>query len=390
MFGTGDLRVVHVITSLGRGGAEQMLCKLLRAMAGKPMINDVVALGGDMDMADEIRALGVRVIDLGMAATLDGLQAARKLRRILSDRRPHIVQSWLYHADLMATLAHMTSRTPARLVWNLRCSDMELARYATRTRMIVQCLRMLSRRPDLVLANSRAALDAHLARGYRPRATAIIPNGFDVAAYRPDASARSRLRSMLDLPQQALIVGTVARVDAMKDYDNLLAASERLTTPDVHYVFIGKDTDALVAKQRRAFRTRMFGLGTRQDIAALMPGFDLLCLPSAFGEGFPNVLGEAMACGIACVATDVGGSADVIGAAGRVVPRSDPDALAAALDELLQRPQLRVSLGALGRRRVEQEFDIRQIAARYIDTYRTLAQPARDQVNDGKPSLGTR
>ena len=169
------------------------------------------------------RDAGARVHELGMSGARDMPRALWRLRRIVGAVQPDIVQSWLYHADLLATLA-AGAAPHARLVWTIRCSDMALARYGRGTAIVLGLLARLSHRPDLVLANSRAGLDWHLKRGYRPRAEDLIPNGFDLARFRPDPPAGAAARRALGIPQDALVVGTVARVDPMKDYDTFLAA----------------------------------------------------------------------------------------------------------------------------------------------------------------------
>jgi glycosyltransferase involved in cell wall biosynthesis len=362
------VRVLHVITGLGQGGAETMLAKLIEAL---PEITHVVVpLARDLALAPRIAAAGAEVIPLGMRGPLGLPAAVARLAALIRRVRPDVIQSWLYHADLAATLARAVAFSRAPLAWSLRCSDMDLARYAPATRLVVRALARLSGVPAVIASNSEAGLAWHRRLGYRPRRSIVIPNGFDTDRFRPDPEARSRLGAMLGWGEEAVIVGLVARVDPMKDHAGFLAALAR-TEPALRAVLVGRGTEALAIPA--ALAGRVAALGPRDDVAALTPGFDIACLASRFGEGFPNVLGEAMACGVACVTTDVGDASAIVGEAGVVVPPGDPAALAEALSALAADPDRRRALGAAGRARVLADYALPSVAARCASLWRGLA-----------------
>ncbi len=372
------IRVLHVITGLNVGGAERMLVKLLAGFDRREIESTVVSLTGEGALAGAVREAGATLHELRMAGARDLPRALRQLRPIVHSVQPDVLQSWLYHADLLTTLARGAARE-APLVWTLRCSNMDLERYGIGTRIVRWLLARLSRRPDLILANSRAGLDWHVAFGYHPRATDVIPNGFDVARFRPDPEARARLRRELGIGTDTVLVGTVARVDAMKDYPNLLAAGAQLAArdPRVHLVAIGKDTETLLPGPP-ALAGRLHALGVRSDVERLLPGLDVFCLASAFGEGFPNVLGEAMACGVPAVVTDVGDAAAILGACGRVVPPGDPDALASGIGALLALDSNeRASLGRAAAEHIRSNYEIGAVVERFAALYRKLAAAPR-------------
>jgi len=301
---------------------------------------------------------------LGLPAAV--VRLAALIRRVL----PDVIQSWLYHADLAATLARAVAFSRAPLAWSLRCSDMDLACYAPTTRLVVRALARLSGVPAVITSNSEAGLAWHRRLGYRPRRSIVIPNGFDTDRFRPDPEARSRLGAMLGWGEEVVIVGLVARVDPMKDHAGFLAALAR-TAPPLRAVLVGRGTEALAIPA--ALAGRVAALGPRDDVAALTPGFDIACLASRFGEGFPNVLGEAMACGVACVTTDVGDASAIVGEAGVVVPPGDPAALAEALSALAADPDRRRALGAAARARVLADYALPSVAARHASLWRGLA-----------------
>jgi glycosyltransferase involved in cell wall biosynthesis len=361
------VRVLHVITGLGQGGAETMLAKLIEAL---PEITHVVVpLARDLALAPRIAAAGAEVIPLGMRGPLGLPAAVLRLAALIRRVRPDVIQSWLYHADLAATLARAVAFARAPLAWSLRCSDMDLARYAPTTRLVVRALARLSGVPAVIASNSEAGLAWHRRLGYRPRRSIVIPNGFDTDRFRPDPEARSRLGAMLGWGEEAVIVGLVARVDPMKDHAGFFAALAR-TAPALRAVLVGRGTETLAIPA--ALAGRVAALGPRDDVAALTPGFDIACLAS-HSEGFPNVLGEAMACGVACVTTDVGDASAIVGKAGVVVPTGDPAALAEALSALAADPDRRRALGAAGRARVLADYALPSVAARHASLWRGLA-----------------
>lgn len=352
-------RVLHVITGLGLGGAERMLAKLLARMDRARFPTAVVSLTDMGALGPEIAASGVPVQTLGMRRGVPDPRALLRLRRAVRAFRPDVLQSWLYHADLMSSFAGAR-----RLAWNLRCSDMDFGRYGWSTRQTVRLLARLSRRPDAVLSNSEAGRKLHQSLGYRPRRWEVVPNGFDLERFRADPAARHRLRSMLGLADDTFVIGLVARFDPQKDHATAFAALEQV--PDAHLVCLGRDVPQA--------GPRVHVLGERNDIETLMPGFDLATLTSAFGEGFPNVLAEAMACQVPCVATDVGDAAAILGETGFVVPRRDPTALAVGWGEMIALGSKgRAQLGEAARARVAAHWSIEAVARRYEAIYVSLA-----------------
>jgi len=368
------IRLLHVINSLDVGGAERMLVKLLAHLDPAQFRCAVVALTGSGSLNEEGRAAGAEIIELHMRGPAALPLVFLRFRRIVRAFRPDILQSWLYHSDLLATLAHGAC-PEARLVWNIRCTDMTLSEYGLAIRVARWVLARLASRPDLILANSQAGLDWHIAYGYRPRAAAVIPNGFDLQRFHPDREARAKLRRELGLGEDVPLIGVVARVDPMKDYETFLAAAAIVAarTPQLHVLVVGKDTKTLLPGPP-ALDGRLHAVGIRRDIESILPGIDVFCLPSAFGEGFPNVLGEAMACAVPCVVTDVGDAAAILGGRGRVVSPRKPEEMAAAIADLLaMQPAARRALGAHAADRIARHFDLATVAALYTKTYEELA-----------------
>jgi glycosyltransferase involved in cell wall biosynthesis len=313
----------------------------------------------------------VTVVELDFATPGGIVAGLYRLARLIADIRPEIVQGWMYHGDLAALIALGLSgrRRQTRLVWSIRCSDMDFARYRTQLRLVVRACAALSGRPDLVTANSAAGLAAHLSLGYRPRRSDIVFNGIDIDRFRPDAAARMAVRSELGIAADAILLAHVARVDPMKDHESFLAAMAQL--PDLHALLIGAGTENLPAVPN------LVRLGRRADVARLLAAADIVVSSSAFGEGFSNALAEGMSCGLPAVATDVGDAGAIVGDTGLIVPKRDPQALAAALARLAQEPAtVRAERGKRARARIEENFGMARAVARFAELYASLGEPA--------------
>ena len=369
------IRIVHVISDLDTGGAEVMLAKVVGAMDRDRYSNTVISMTDRGQLGDQIESAGVAVHTLGMKRGRPDISALPRLVRLFKTLNPTIVQSWLYHADLLSTLAVKFSGSPI-LVWNVRCSDMDLKHYPPLTRWVQWVLAQWSATPAAVIVNSEAGKQQHERVGYRPRRWDVIPNGFDTARFHPNTSLRLPLRQEWKVPPDAVVVALVARVDPMKDHATFLNAAHQVANArqNVYFLLVGKDTQTLApAVAAKGLTDRVRVLGYRSAIECLLPGVDVLCLSSAFGEGFPNVLGEAMACGTPCVSTDVGDARSIVADTGLIVPVRDPAALAHAIIDLIDRgPAARATLGRAARERIGTEYSLPRIVDRYTALYSDL------------------
>lgn len=367
------LRILHVIAGLETGGAETMLATLV-SRHPQGLEQSVVAMIPGGAQAERIAAAGIPLHDLGMDRGRPTLQGLRRLAQLIRAGEPDIVQGWMYHADLASMLALALSgrRRRTRLAWNLRCSDMAGARHGAAFRAVRGAWLRLAGRADLVLANSQAGLDYHRRLGMAPTAkTRLLPNGIDTDRFRPDSDARARMRASLGIAADRPVVICVARVDPMKDHPGLLAAMAGV--PEAALLLVGKGTDALAAPPR------VFGLGERRDVPALLAAADLVVCGSAYGEGFSNALAEGMAAGLPAVATDVGDARLILGGTGGLCPPGAPPALAAAIANLLREPaQARLARGAAARQRILDHFAIGPCVDQYRSAYQELAGVRRE------------
>lgn len=355
--------VLHIISGLGVGGAETMLLQVAQGLSARGHAQHVLSVTGTGPMAARIEDAGVPVTAIDLRSLAGKAAAAVTLPRLVRRLRPDIIQGWMYHGDITATLAQALaprSQRP-RLAWGIRCSDMDLARNA---RLIRLCS-WLSERPDVVVANSRVGADIHMARGYTPQRLEVIANGIDSTLYRPDAPSRADVRAELGLDSSRRIALHVARVDPMKDQATFLTALRQ--QPEITGVLVGKGTKDL------DLPANAIALGRRMDVPRLLASADMIVSSSAFGEGFSNALAEGMSAGLIPVTTDVGDAREIVGDTGTVVAPSDAAALAVAMGEIADLDGYTLARrGAAARTRIMSHFAIDQAVDRFEALYLSL------------------
>jgi len=369
--------VLHVITGLGAGGAESMLYKLVSASRDE-LGHSVVSLTGAGTFGCKLEADGVPVACLGMRPGQPSAIAVARLARILRRERPDVIQSWMYHANLLAGVAAIGSRIP--VVWGLHHTDVD-PRHAKRlthwTRLL--CARLSAALPVRIVCCAESARESHASLGYRADRMVVIPNGFVLDRFSPDAHARDRVRQELSVPAAASLVGLVARVHPDKDHENFFAAASIVAQANRDALFLLAGDGAVPSNpllsswiDAHGLRSRVRLLGPRSDVPRLLAALDVLA-SSSRSEGFPQVLGEAMLCGVPCAATDCGDSREIVGPTGRIVRPRDPAALAGAiLDLLALSPGVRAAMGSAASQRIAERYDIVAITRRYVALYATV------------------
>lgn len=280
------------------------------------------------------------------------------------------------------------------VVWGIRNTTLEAGRSSRSTLWVARLCAALSRFvPQRIVACAQAAVTVHAALGYDAQRMLVIANGYDLSRFAPDATARVRLRTEWSLAEGVPLLGLVARFDPQKDHANLVAALALLQAQGLEFkvVLVGQGVDAanaeLVAQIAVAgLEQRVRLLGPRSDVPAVMCALDVHVLSSSYGEAFPNVLAEAMACGTPCVCTDVGDAALIVGDTGWVVPPRNPAALADALGCALQHwrdtPHWQ-QRQQRARQRIEQAFDIARMVQRYRQVWQGVCLH-RQHKNDEK------
>ncbi len=374
--------VLHVITGLNTGGAEMVLARLLAhpAMTAGGLSHEVLSLLPIGAVADRLQGAGIRIHSIDMARGWPGPIKLLRLAGIIHRVRPAIIQGWMYHGNLAGLVGRALQLRRPTLLWNMRHSLADIAREPVRTRAVIRLGARFSGVPTAIIYNSAVAARQHEAIGYDNDHAVMIPNGFDCQVFAPRAGADAMLRRKFGIRKEATVVALVARAHPMKSVDVLVEAVRRARAAghDLHLLLVGTGMESpepgIAAALAQLPADRVTLAGEQRDVSEWLPGVDMLAVASSWGEGFPNILGEAMASGVACVATDVGDSAAILDKTGLVVPPGDADALAKALGRLDRLGRLgRQMIGQAARNRIIEHYSLDQVAARYAELYRRFA-----------------
>ena len=373
------ISIVFIITGLSLGGAEMMLYKVLSRLDRKQFDPVVVSLKCKGTLGDRISDLGIPVRTMGMKPGVPTLASTWRLIRTVRELNPDLIQGWMYHGNLAAQLAVTVAPHPVPVIWNIRHSLHSLDSEKAGTAAIIKLLAKLSSYPAQILYNSKTSAIQHEELGYKAGKTRIIPNGFDTDLFTPSTEARNSLRTELSIAENIFLIGLMGRYHAVKDHANFLKAAAILleTYSDIHFVLAGREISRENIALQDFIETwglteRIHLLGERPDMPHITAALHIAS-SSSYSEAFPNVIGEAMSCGVPCVVTDVGDSAWIVGDTGRVVPPRDPQALANAWKELIDLGSMgRERLGHLARTRIIEHFSLDSVVAQYEALYESL------------------
>ena len=360
------------------GGAEMMLYRLLSKVDFEAFRYEVISFTDEGVLGTKIRELGASVYSLGMRRGRLSYSGIKYLKQLLKKNSPSLVQTWMYHADLIGGII-AKQVTSAPIVWNLRADIVPFSSDKRTFILTKACAILSSSLPSRIISCSEAARKAHISFGYDDSRIITLQNGFDLNTYKPDQNAYLEIREELRVQPNTLLIGVITRYDKRKDVPTLVAAIARLTAllPNVRFLLCGSgmekgNLELMRILDHYGVRDCCFLLGRREDIPRLTAAFDI-ATSSSLSEGFPNVLGEAMACGVPCVATNVGDSAIIIGEAGTVVSPENPEALANAWRKILEMSiEQRHALGFAARHRIDEYFNITSVVIRYENLYREL------------------
>jgi glycosyltransferase involved in cell wall biosynthesis len=370
------MKVLHVITGLGLGGAEAMLAKLISS--SKRYRHVVVSLTDRGAMAQSIEASGGTVHALHVNRASGLLGAPMRLALLVRQERPDVIQGWLNHGNLAAVGAKILARVPTPVAYNIRQSLLGLRFEKWETRQVIRLNARLSRRTAAIVYNSLTGADDHEAIGYDPTKRRFVPNGFDPGEFFPSDERRRRIRQELGIADDEVVVGLIARFHPWKNHRAFFDAASRIVSacPKARFLLAGKDmvpgNEELESIIPDSVLARCLLLGPRLDMSDLNRALDVACNVS-HGEGFPNTIGEAMASAVPCVVTDVSDMREIVGDTGRVCRPDDPQMIAEAILELVNmEPAKRLELGQSARARISAKFSLQEIVSQYESIYDEL------------------
>jgi glycosyltransferase involved in cell wall biosynthesis len=391
LLGRGRLiKILHLITDLDRGGAEYCLKRLTNSIDPGRFSSRIVSILPLGPLGDELRAENIYVDTLNCRTIFDLPRALWQLTRIVRWAQPDILQTWLYHSDILGTLASF-SCPQSHLLWNVRNSDLSAEKRFS-WKVLTGLLARMSRLPDCIVSNSVSGIEAHTKYGYNARRWIHIPNGWRVADSVPTAALRRKQRQVFGLPNDGILVGLVARLAKQKDFGCFLSGVSLLHNrfPGLKFVLVGKGLTPGMPQFKDALmnpgvQDRLIFLGEQDDVQSLLPALDAVTLTSAYGEGLPNSIGEAMAAGLPVIATNVGDTSRLAAEGNWIVPPKSPEALADAWIALASlEPDARATIGKNNRSWIENYYSIEQMGALYERLYAALVhrQPVENLTRD--------
>jgi len=358
------INIVFIIRSLNYGGAERQLVNLAKDL-NREKFNPTILTFYSGPLEQELKEANVPTIWLEKKGRWDVFGFLFRLYRQLAALKPDVIHGYLTVQNIL-TIFLKPVFPGVRMVFGVRASNMDLSRYDWLTRLMDSLESFLSRYADLVIVNSKAGFTYSLGQGFPEKKMILIPNGIDTERFKPDKAGGLRVRNEWGIQEGTVLIGLVGRLDPMKDHPTFLKAASLLVKKmkPVHFVCLGTGP--------AAYRNEIVALGNelglsdhiswmdpRSDMPSVYNGFDIVSSSSCFGEGFPNVIGEAMACGVPCVVTDVGDSSRVVGNTGIVVPPDNPEALAAGWIKCMTEDNKET--GTKTRLRIQNNFSLNQL-----------------------------
>lgn len=330
------MKIVYIINSLTTGGAELALYRLVTN--NKNNSNIVISLMDEGVYGRQLINKGFVLYTLGMSRGRFSIKGLIKLFNMIKKIRPDVVQTWMYHADLIGgIIAYLAG---ARVIyWSLRNLNLDKDKSRLSTRIIVYFCAFFSRLiPKQIISNSIIASIAHTARGYSKNKFVYIPNGYDLKMFKPDLLAADKIRNELGIDSNIVLLGMVARWHRIKDHQNLFISLKNLLAVPVNNwkcVLVGpgityenNELTHFLSKYNLLDYVQL--LGSRDDTNNIFNALDIHISSSA-GEAFSNVIAESMACGTPCIATNVGESEFILGNTGWIVPPQQPKLLTEAI-----------------------------------------------------------
>ena len=373
------MRIILLTGQLGLGGAERQLVELAKALHQHGEQVSVVVFYGQGALDDELSEAGIPLISIEKKGRWDWFGTFRRLRAVVREIQPDVLHSYLTTPNIMAGLLKFFAPN-VQVVFGVRNTSVPHEKNQLYRRFVDACETRLAKRANLSVSNSEAGRNDVIARGFPAKRTIVIPNGIDIERFQPDEQRRKRAREALNLQPDQPLIGLIGRLEPQKQHPLFLQAAALVAQrqPQARFLCLGRSTPERLNELKSltdqlGLSGRLQWLEPRNDIETIMSALDILCLPSS-AEGFPNVVAEAMACGVPCVVTNVGDSAKLVGDLGLVVEPGDVQGLASAFETMLASvvdenwPKKAVLL----RQRIVQNYTIEKLLFRSLHAYRGL------------------
>ena len=323
------IKILNIINSMEVGGAEVMLKKILINSDNTKFKHIIVTLKSENQILNDLKRKNIEIYSLKLNSFLNFLRSFKSLLQIVKKIKPDYILTWLHPSDFYGVFIKLMY-PEVTLIWNIRCSKLIYPIVGFKNILLVKILSKFSKYPDLILSNSFSGIKEHLRLGYKPKEIKVIPNGFDLKSFTPNNKLGKLYRKELRLNQSDFVIGFVGKYNRIKGIEKFILTANiaSIKFSNWKFVLIGRDltyeNKELVTSLKKYKICKNFRLlGERQDINKILCSLDVLSLTSS-SEGFPNVIGEAMSCGVPCVSTDVGDCKSIIGETGIISKNNKP------------------------------------------------------------------
>lgn len=371
------MKILHLITGLGNGGAEASLVRLVTN--DKKNSHVVISMMNEGKYGEYLKISNIETYTLNSQKGYIMPYSLIKLWKIIKNTNPDLIQTWMYHADLVGGLLSKFQGIPC--IWNIRHSNLSSTKTSLSTRLVVKSCSLFSHFiPRKIISCSKNSIKIHQSISYAKDKFIAIPNGYNLEKIKP---LNEQIVTKNTETNKKILIGMVGRFDPQKDHLNLIKslAIVKSKNIDFHCFLVGKDLsldnqELSTWINEASINGNISLLGQQDDITGFMNTLDIHVLSSSYGEAFPNVVAEAMACGIPNIATNVGDAAYIVGDTGWIVPPSDSEALADAIIVAIE--EIHTNIDAwqarkqAARQRIIDNFDIDRMVAAYNEVWQEV------------------
>ncbi len=343
-----------------------MLFKLLTRIDRDKFSPTVISVIEGGVFVNRIKALNIAVFSLGFQHGIPNPFGILRLKKILNKIKPDLIQGWMYHGNLFSFIGNFFENRKVPILWSIHHTVDTLKNEKISLAAVIKITAMLSKKANTIIFSSKIGEVQHLRLGYSQSNSITIIDSFDLTIYNRPLNSKLNLRNFFNISKNSVLIGSLARFHPMKDHFNLINAASDLVKDynELHFVLAGPNIDYNNSRLNRRIRQlgisdRIHLLGEIENVPSFMESLDIFTSSSAYGESFPNVIGEAMSGGVPCVVTDVGDSRLIVGNTGIVIPPADLGALIDAWKKfLVLGANGRKNLGEKARIRIEENFNI--------------------------------
>ena len=361
-----EIKVLHIISSLGQGGAERQLVELVKHNKNHAICQ--LISGGFYEK--ELKDKNIIIFDLKLKKSIFAIFGLYRLYKIIKYYRPDIISTWMYHSSLLEVILRKVMFNNIPLIWSLRCSNMDTSYYSKVLQIVISGCNFFSKTPNIIIYNSEAGMNFHKSIGFKNN-NIVIFNGIDTKKFSTNKTNRNEFRNKFNIDQDAKVLLCVGRFDPMKDHNTLLEAFKKIKYNFSSSVLIlaGLGTENINKTNG------LITLGSCDDIDQVYSSCDIIISSSAFGEGFSNALAEGMASSLIPIATNVGDAKHIVGNTGKVINPKNVIELYNAIKELLElNEQNFTTRKMLAKNRINENFNKFKMLDSYNQVYNKLLE----------------